>query len=79
MHYICIRCGTTWIVGKATGERSGGLCDFCITKYVREKQKSRGFDDCFRRTTDDCSETECSYWDLCIKELLKNDNDNDEN
>ena len=67
MKYICIRCGTTWIVGKNTDEPSGGLCDPCITEYVREKQKSRGFHDCFRSATDDCSETECSYWDFCIK------------
>lgn len=73
MKYICIRCGITWIVGIATDEPSGGLCDLCITEYVRNKQKSRGFDDCFRKATEDCSETACSYWDSCIKQSANND------
>jgi ribosomal protein L40E len=75
MKYVCIRCETTWIVGKATNEPSGGLCDRCITQYIRKKQKERGFHDCFRKGPDDCVETECSYWDSCIKELVKNDNE----
>jgi hypothetical protein len=66
MRYICIKCGVIWIIGEPGAELSGGLCDRCITQYVREKQKRQGFDDCFRRATEICSKTECSYWEHCM-------------
>jgi hypothetical protein len=69
MRYVCVRCRTTWIVGNETAEPSGGLCNSCITEYVRVKQKSNGFHDCFKRATMPCSETECSYWEVCNREF----------
>ena len=68
MRYVCIRCRDTWIVGETTDEPSGGLCDRCITQYVRKKQESQGFSDCFRRATESCSNKECSYWEPCIRD-----------
>lgn len=41
MRYICIKCDVIWIIGEPGAELSGGLCDRCITQYVREKQKGR--------------------------------------
>jgi hypothetical protein len=69
MNYVCIRCGATWVIGEFSGEPSGGLCDVCITQYVRERQKSQGYYDCFRRATENCSEKECSYWEPCNRDL----------
>jgi hypothetical protein len=70
MTYICIKCKKIWVHGGHTNEYSGGLCDTCTTHYIREKQKSRGFDDCFKRAIDVCAITDCSYWYLCNKDLL---------
>ena len=70
MKYVCIRCGVTWIVGESTDEPSGGLCDKCITTYVRDKQKREGVNDCFKRSTENCSETDCSYWEPCNREFM---------
>ena len=69
MTYVCIRCRTTWIVGEASAEVSGGLCDRCITEYVRDRQKNNGFHDCFKRATQTCSETCCSYWEVCNRQF----------
>jgi hypothetical protein len=69
MQYVCIRCGDTWSVGETTDEPSGGLCDRCITQYVRDKQKYQGNHDCFRRATENCARTECSYWEPCLRVL----------
>ena len=67
MTYICIKCETKWTIGKPTAEVSGGLCDSCITQYVRRKQISQGFHDCFRRATAICARPECSYFWHCLK------------
>jgi hypothetical protein len=69
MTYVCIRCRSTWVVGEASAEVSGGLCDCCITEYVRCKQKNNGFHDCFKRATQACSETSCSYWEVCNRQF----------
>ena len=73
MNYVCIGCDATWVVGKPSDEPSGGLCDQCITRYVRKKQKSQGFHDCFRRKTENCSEKECTYWEPCKRGLAEGD------
>jgi hypothetical protein len=70
MNYVCIRCGVTWVVGESTAEPSGGLCKKCITTYVRDKQKREGVNDCFNRAIENCSETECSYWEPCNRESV---------
>lgn len=71
MTYICVKCRKTWNVGDPTDEYSGGICDDCITKYVRNKQLEKGFHDCFKRAVTECSRDECSYWDLCCRDLTK--------
>ena len=48
---------------------SGGICEQCITEYVREKQKKSGFDDCFKRALAICGRFECRYHDLCCNGL----------
>ena len=69
MNYVCIRCRDTWIVGEPTDAPSGGLCERCITEYIRAKQKRQGLDDCFKRANDSCSETDCTYWEPCNREF----------
>jgi len=69
MTYICIKCRKTWANGGHSSEYSGGLCEDCTLEYVREKQKSRGFHDCYKRAVEVCSRDECSYWHLCNREL----------
>jgi hypothetical protein len=44
---------------------SGGVCESCITEYIRGRQRERGFDDCFKRAIEMCGRGECSYHDLC--------------
>jgi len=68
MTYICIRCEALWVVGEPSAEFSGGLCDECITSYVRGKQEKEGYDPCFRRAVEVCSR-ECKYHELCCKPL----------
>ena len=67
MTYICIKCRKVWVVGEETEDYSGGLCDRCITLYVRDKQKACGFHDCFARATEVCDEVKCNYRNLCLK------------
>ena len=70
MTYICIKCDRLWVVGEPSAEWSGGLCDDCITEYVRSKQIRDGFEDCFRRAIEICSKSECRYHELCCKPLI---------
>ena len=69
MTYICIKCRTIWISGDHTSEYSGGLCEVCTTDYIRDRQKSQGFHDCFKKAIELCSRADCSYWLLCNREL----------
>ena len=69
MTYLCIKCKAIWVVGEPTSEFSGGLCDSCITEYVRSKQLKNGFEDCFRRAVEVCDKFECKYHELCCKIL----------
>lgn len=70
MTYVCIKCRKTWGKGGRSSEYSGGLCEDCTLQYVREKQKSQGFHDCYKRAVEICSKDDCSYWQLCNKDLL---------
>lgn len=70
MNYICIKCKATWTIGEPTDQLSGGICDRCITEYVREKQKNNGFHDCFKRAVSACSEMDCSYWEVCNRQFV---------
>ena len=70
MTYICIKCRKTWVDGHHTKEYSGGLCEDCVTGYIRAKQKNQGFHDCFKKAIEVCSRGECSYWLLCNKSLI---------
>ena len=67
MTYICIRCRKVWVVDHPTDEYSGGLCDKCIIRYVRDKQSRLGYHDCFGRATEVCGETRCRYIQACLK------------
>jgi len=67
MTYICIHCRKVWTVGEKTDYYSGGLCEKCITRYVRDRQKANGFHDCFARATEVCDEVRCSYRQTCLK------------
>ena len=69
MTYICIKCRTIWVSGDHTSEYSGGLCEVCTTDYIRDRQKSQGFHDCFKKAIELCSKAGCSYWLLCNREL----------
>lgn len=72
MTYICIKCKNNWIVGEPTAfpHISGGLCETCMTKYVRNRQKKDGYHDCFKRAVEVCDRLECSYWLLCAYPLI---------
>jgi len=69
MTYVCIKCGRRWVRGVESEELSGGLCDKCITKYVRKKQIENGFHDCFARNIEECTE-DCKYSEICNNILL---------
>jgi len=71
MIYVCIKCGDRWTVQNCSDEISGGLCETCITAYIREKQQFHGLQDCFKRATEECPKRECSYWSLCNKDIVK--------
>ena len=66
MTYICIKCGYTWTDGRPTRNFSGGLCDSCITEYIRGRQRKEGLHDCFRRAIEECSE-DCKYKTECLR------------
>jgi hypothetical protein len=46
------------------------LCEACTTEYIREKQKTYGFHDCYKRSVETCSRDECSYWHLCNRDFM---------
>jgi len=71
MTYICVKCRRTWHDGDPTDDYSGGICDECITEYVRQRQLKNGFNDCFKRATEECSHDNCTYWDLCCRDVKK--------
>ena len=52
---------------------SGGICESCITEYVRGKQKNRGEDPCFKRerTIKVCERNDCTYHEFCCGEPYK--------
>ena len=70
MTYVCIKCRRIWIHGECSDEPSGGLCIDCATDYIRMKQRQRGLQDCFRRSTEICATVHCSYWSCCNKDLM---------
>lgn len=70
MTYICIKCQRVWTRGEPTTEFSGGLCEYCLTQYIREKQKNQGFHDCFRRATEMCARIECRYHSYCLRGII---------
>ncbi len=70
MTYICVKCRHVWTEGVPTDHYSGGLCDPCITEYVRHRQKRAGFEECFRTNVEVCSRGECDYWHPCNKRYL---------
>lgn len=65
MDYVCIKCGARWTNEVAAEGPSGGLCDECLVNYVRGKQRSRGYDECFRAKGCFCPKKECTYFKLC--------------
>jgi hypothetical protein len=69
MTYLCIKCKAIWVVGEPSSEFSGGLCDTCITNYIRERQIKSGFEDCFRRATEVCGKVDCRYHEHCCRYL----------
>ncbi len=71
MTYLCIKCRAIWVVGEPTAEFSGGVCDKCFIIYVRERQLSKGFEDCFRRAVEICGRLECTYHKLCCRYLTE--------
>lgn len=48
---------------------SGGICESCITEYIRGKQTQRGEDDCFKRVIKVCEHKVCKYHDFCSNGL----------
>ena len=71
MRYVCIKCRDFWVDDIDRDFISGGLCESCIIDYVRAKQLTKGFEDCFRRNIELCSKKECDYWELCNKYYLE--------
>lgn len=72
MKYICIKCRVFWVDGVNRDSISGGVCESCITDYIRTRQIEKGFEDCFRRNTELCSKKECDYWEICNRYYLEN-------
>ena len=70
MNYICIRCRKEWVIGEPSDHPSGAMCEDCTIDYVRSKQKTAGYHDCYFRNEEECSKKECSYWSLCNKRYL---------
>jgi len=76
MKYKCISCGAEWsdskIDGVSDGEFSHGFCKECVREklapYVRRRQLSEGFFDCFGRAEKYCDQLNCKYRDICLKE-----------
>ncbi len=71
MTYVCIKCRVSWVCGEPTDHVSGGLCEDCIGEYIRERQRNKGYHDCFMRNMEVCAEDCCSYWDNCNSRFLK--------
>ncbi len=69
MTYVCIRCGHTWVVVSPSNHASGSICGPCMIVYIRCKQKQQGYDDCFKRAEEICSEKDCTYHELCCRDL----------
>ena len=69
MTYVCIRCGRKWTVCSQSNHASGSICEPCMIDYVRCKQRNQGCEDCFKKATEVCSEGECTWHELCCRDL----------
>ena len=69
MNYICVKCKKIWgeELCVCISDLSSGLCASCYISYVREKQRKKGYHDCFGRATEDCSRKDCFYYEPCMK------------
>lgn len=68
MTYQCIKCGRQWVVCNPSEYKSHGLCEECITIYIRRKQRKEGHNDCFKKAVENCNEP-CKYHDWCCKDM----------
>lgn len=65
MTHVCIKCGHVWIEGSPSDDLSGGVCDECITAYIRNRQIRDGYDPCFRSKGIMCPDKNCKYFESC--------------
>ena len=70
-HLICIKCRKIWVSGPITNHPSGAICEDCMTAWIRGKQVSQGYHDCFGRATEVCDRLECNYWMLCAYPVME--------
>ena len=63
-------------MGEHTAEFSGGVCEKCFIGYVRSRQLRFGLEDCFKRATEICDKSECTYHKLCCKGLGEDGHEN---
>ena len=85
MRHVCIKCGIIWLpeddvwLSKDQTDSSkdvvtSDLCEECMTYWIRGKQRTEGFHDCYRRAADVCSiGKECKWFQKCCEELLIED------
>jgi hypothetical protein len=75
MRHVCIKCGKVWLPDdEEDGETTADLCERCLTYYIRGKQVSEGYHDCFKRSIEICSKRKnCKYFQLCCEEFIIED------
>ena len=76
LKYQCLKCHVCW--GDLTaGEDnvSHGFCKRCLREMMKEKiwkrQKKEGFQDCYARGYEDCSENGCAFYGSCLEQVIK--------
>ena len=70
----CLKCSKTWEKESnvwTVNDITSSVCTNCMIELVREMQKRKGYDDCFKRATELCARIECRWWSQCCEEFIK--------
>jgi hypothetical protein len=73
--YQCIICDSQWGNTILDDENiSHGLCKRCLRDRQKElvwkRQQREGFDQCYARGYEDCTEDNCAFFNSCLEEPI---------
>jgi hypothetical protein len=76
LKYECIECHAQWgNQSRDDNDISHGFCKRCLRKlqsrFVHNNQAKQGFDQCYAKGHDDCTEYKCAFWSSCLDRTIQ--------